>query len=88
MANESIVAIPPNVDEPIVLRRVLSSIIENLDVTIGTRGTNAQTYVSQADLIAVNTQLVKQLDVLTAQQDATAASLTKLYNILQDALII
>lgn len=60
MANQTIVAVPPNIENPTVLRRYLSLIVERLDVVIGARA-NAE-YVSQQELIAQANEVVAQLE--------------------------
>jgi len=52
MSNESIIQVPPNVEEPIVLQRFLLRLVEELDIILGKRaaGTNDQ-YVAQKDLV-------------------------------------
>jgi len=52
MSNESIIQVPPNVEEPIVLQRFLLRLVEELDIVLGKRaaGTNDQ-YVAQKQLL-------------------------------------
>ena len=38
MGNSSFIAIPPNIDDPIVLRRILDKIVEVMDLAFGNRG--------------------------------------------------
>lgn len=59
MANESVVSLPPNVEDPLVLRRVLARIIESLDVAVGARSAaTLKEYVSKKEL----TTLSKAID--------------------------
>jgi hypothetical protein len=64
MANQTLISVPPNVEEPVVLRRFLSRLLEQLDVVLGNRGaeTNEQ-YVSQQDLLASAATLTESLEV-------------------------
>ena len=49
MTNESIIAVPPNVDNPIVLRKFLSTLVERLDTVLGFRGVTAAATTSQLE---------------------------------------
>ncbi len=59
MANESLISVPPNVDDPIVLRRFLSRLVEQLDVVIGNRA--SQGYATEQELAAQAEDLAKRL---------------------------
>lgn len=61
--NESIVAIPPNVEEPQVLTRFLQRLVEELDLVLGFRGDDA---------------LVKQSQLTSAASDVAATAATTL----------
>ena len=66
MANESLISVPPDVNDPVVLRRFLIRLIEQLDIVIGNRqGTNAL-IVSQQQLLADIADLQQQLDTAAA----------------------
>jgi hypothetical protein len=52
MANESIIQVPPNVGEPIVLQRFLLRLVEELDILLGKRGASTNDeYVAQKELV-------------------------------------
>jgi len=59
MANESLIQIPPNVAEPIVLQRVLLRVVEQIDLITGARG--ADGLQSQVN------ELKKEVEELKAQ---------------------
>lgn len=61
--NESIIALPPNVEEPQVLKRFLQNLIVELDEVLGFRGSNAS--VRQADLQSVTEGTVTTFAGLT-----------------------
>ena len=50
MANQSLVSVPPNVENPRVLQRFLTRLVERLDVVLGNRADEG--YVSQEQLVA------------------------------------
>lgn len=62
--NESIVAIPPNVEEPLVLKRFLQRLIEELDQVLGFRGDNP--LVRQAELNTATTSVTNQTQTTLA----------------------
>lgn len=75
--NESIIALPPNVEEPQVLKRFLQNLIVELDEVLGFRGSDAS--VRQSDLksvaqgtVATFTDLAEALAELTSRVDALA----------------
>jgi hypothetical protein len=61
MANQSVVAVPPNVDDPTVLRRFLSRLVEQLDIVLGNRAGPNDQYVSQEQLLEQAINLAKAL---------------------------
>jgi hypothetical protein len=67
MANQSLIAVPANVEDPIVLQRFLSRLVEEMDVVIGNRSGPAEGYVSQQQLIESAATLTELLG--TAQTD-------------------
>jgi len=71
MSNESIIQVPPNVDEPIVLQRFLLRLVEELDILLGKRAsaTNDE-YVAQRDLIAIGVELTDAIALAKEQLDA------------------
>lgn len=62
--NESIVAIPPNVEEPLVLKRFLQRLIEELDQVLGFRGDNP--LVRQSELNTATTSVTNQAQTTLA----------------------
>ncbi len=52
MVNQSLVSVPPNVDDPLVLQRFLSRLVEQLDIVLGNRAGPTNQYVSQEELLA------------------------------------
>jgi len=83
MANQSLVSVPPNVDEPIVLKRFLSRLVEQLDIVLGYRSGPTNQYVSQEELLAQATELAK---LLQDAQDSLEQALQRLDDV--DALIV
>ena len=61
MANQSLISVPPNVEEPVVLQRFLSRLVEQLDVVLGNRAGPSDQYVSQEELLAQAEELNKLL---------------------------
>ena len=51
MPNESLISVPPNVNDPVVLRRFLLRLVEQLDIVIGNRTGKENKYVKQQSLI-------------------------------------
>lgn len=86
MANQSLASVPPNVDQPLVLRRFLLRLVEQLDVLLGNRGNAASTsYVSQAELSAATggtansvVDLAEQISELSTSLTTLSATLTEL----------
>jgi len=73
MSNESIIQVPPNVEEPIVLQRFLLRLVEELDIVLGKRAarTNDQ-YVAQKEL--VNSADALTVAIADAQERLDAAA--------------
>lgn len=65
MANSSIISIPPNVDDPTVLRRVLTRITEQLDTVYGSRTSESSAYVPQSQLTQRVSELQRELSAAT-----------------------
>jgi len=57
MNNQSIISVPPNVEDPVVLRRFLSRLVEELDVVFGKRGGEDEQYVKKAEIEALIAEL-------------------------------
>jgi len=83
MANQSLVAVPPNVEEPVVLQRFLSRLVEQLDVVLGNRSGPNDQYVSQQELINSAEALA---ELLRTAQDSLEQALLRLDNV--DELIV
>lgn len=62
MANQSLVSVPPNVGEPVVLQRFLSRLVEKLDIVLGNRAGPTESYVSQNELLKSAEDVIKELD--------------------------
>ena len=61
MSNQSLVSVPPNVEDPTVLRRFLSRLVEQLDIVLGNRAGPNEQYVSQEQLVDQAIELAKRL---------------------------
>lgn len=70
MANESIISVPPSLDDPITLRRFLAQLVEKIDIVIGTRGNDE--YVKQSELTSVTTTLTASV----TEEQTTLASVS------------
>lgn len=83
MANQSLVSVPPNVGEPVVLQRFLSRLVEQLDVVLGNRSGPNDQYVSQQELINSAEELAQ---LLQTAQDSLEQALLRLDDV--DELIV
>ena len=73
MSNESIIQVPPNVGEPIVLQRFLLRLVEELDILLGKRaGATNDQYVAQQQLL--ETAVTLTTAVTDAQEQLNAAT--------------
>ena len=70
MSNQSVISIPPNVEDAVVLRRVLSRIAEVLDQVVGTRESVTQGAVSRTEL----TQALDQLRNAVSKETSAVSS--------------
>lgn len=61
MANQSLISVPPNVDEPVVLQRFLARLVEQLDIVLGNRAGPAAQYVEQQQFTEATQTLIDQL---------------------------
>lgn len=61
MANQSLISVPPNVEDSLVLQRFLSRLVEQLDIVLGNRAGPAAQYVNQEDLLNQTAELEKLL---------------------------
>lgn len=83
MANQSLISVPPNVDDPLVLQRFLSRLVEQLDIVLGNRAGPNNQYVSQEELLTQATELTK---LLQDAQDSLEQVLLRLED--TDVLIV
>lgn len=67
MPNQSIIAVPPNVDEPVILRRFLSLLVEQLDIVEGKRTGAENAYVEQDQLSGVTDEATAAVAVAVAE---------------------
>lgn len=92
MANETTVQIPLDINDPIVMRRVLLTIVEEIDKLRGTRGSTAPTQntrqgpIAQLDL-TINGGLAGLISNPTALQEMQT-KLNDLITALENANII
>lgn len=86
MANQSLVSIPPNIDDVTVLRRVLTRIVEQLDTISGSRTGSENAYVKKSDF--TNSLSDVQRAVASAREAAgrTDLSLTELNSVVNNLL--
>ena len=63
MANKTITQVPIDIENPIVLKRFLSKLVEQLDIILGNRGTSS--YLTGADLN--DTATVQMLSAMDAE---------------------
>lgn len=75
MANQSFQSVPPNVEDPVVLRRFLARLLEQLDIAFGNRGGMDSSYVEQRALIESANSLTSQLERAQATLDQAIQSL-------------
>ncbi len=61
MANESFLSVPPNVEDPTVLRRFLSRLVEQVDISYGNRSGKDTSFVEQQQLNEQSEELLEQL---------------------------
>lgn len=61
MANQSLISVPPNVDDPLVLRRFLARLVEQFDIIVGNRAGPTPVFVEQQQLLDTTNELILQL---------------------------
>ena len=61
MANESLISVPPDLEDPIVLRRFLARLVEQLDIILGNRAGPTKQYTDQEELARVSKELTNAL---------------------------
>lgn len=79
MANESFVAVPANIEDPVVLRRFLMRLVEQVDIAFGNRGGQDTSYVEQRALI-------ESADSLSAAIKLAQSTLDDAIKALEDTL--
>ena len=60
MSNQSIVSVPPNIEDPVILRRFLTRVVEELDIVLGNRA--QAEYVTQESLLTAANNLTVSLE--------------------------
>lgn len=75
MANESLIAMPADLSSPGALRRVISQIIEQLDIALGYRG--ADTYSTEQALIDATSTLNLAIAELSIAQQQTSTAVVE-----------
>jgi len=50
MANQSIISLPPDIEDPVVLKRFLARLVEQLDIVFGNKAGPQRQYVNQSQL--------------------------------------
>jgi len=50
MANQSIISLPPDIEDPVVLKRFLARLVEQLDIVFGNKAGPQRQYVDQDQL--------------------------------------
>ena len=78
MPNQSSIAIPPNVDEPVVLRRFLQRLVEQVDVIQGNRAGETAKYVSQQELVELTQNLLTEISIAKDSLDFLLSTLEDL----------
>lgn len=68
MSNQSIISIPPNVEDPMVLRRVLSRMTEVIDSIAGARGSAQLNFVGRDEFSTAIDSLEQSLVVLRRKE--------------------
>lgn len=87
MANESIISIPPDLDDVVVLRRVLGKIVESLDIVVGTRANADKQYATQKSFNAAVAALKKATAEVAESVKSEKKAITLDQQTLQGALI-
>lgn len=82
MANESLISVPPNVEDPRVLQRFLTRLVEQLDIILGRRVGVSTEYVDQAQLQKRVNELLQFIDDATVLIEQ---NIEELDNLLSDA---
>jgi hypothetical protein len=77
VANQTFIAVPPNVEDPVVLRRYLAIVAEQIDTALGNRGGDSL-YSEQRKLIESAETLSKALSDAQTQLNNSIKSLEQL----------
>ena len=77
MANQSIISLPPDIEDPVVLKRFLARLVEQLDIVFGNKAGPQRQYVDQAQL---NKQIASNLVNLLALSNRIAALENEVYD--------
>ena len=78
MANQSLVSIPPDLEDPTVLRRFLARLVEQLDIVVGNKAGPQQQYVDNEQLIKTSNSLTKALSAAISELENAISSTDKL----------
>jgi len=69
MANQSIISLPPDIEDPVVLKRFLARLVEQLDIVFGNKAGPTKQYTDQKELETalelVNKLIKKEASALT-----------------------
>jgi hypothetical protein len=85
--NESIIAIPPDLEDVVVLRRVLGKIVEGLDIVTGARANAEGQYLTKVEFDETLTTLQKAITSLQSKATEEKQSITLDQQALNDALV-
>lgn len=69
MANQSIIAVPSNIEDPVILRRFLSKVVEQLDIVVGARASEARVAITQKDVDDAVDSLTLTIEALQKEVD-------------------
>lgn len=87
MANHSLISVPPNVADPVVLQRFLARLVEQVDIVLGNRAGPATQYIDQQTLINTANDLILQLTEAKEELEKTIVEASTKVNInIQDLL--
>jgi hypothetical protein len=76
MANQTLISVPANLEQPLVLKRFITSLIERLDIILGYRGSNS--YASNTELAEQGATLVEALNIVAAKAEENEAAILEL----------
>jgi len=78
MANESLISVPPDLEDPIVLRRFLARLVEQLDIVLGNRAGPTKQYTDQEELAEVSKELTNALALAVTELETALALVNEL----------